>query len=472
LDIRSAFLRRLIHTASFRLATIYLAIFAVSVVVLGAVVYLIVGREMEIEFDGRLRNEVAGLRAYFLANGLERLTEEVRIRTFEAASLDYCLEDAAGRRLAGNLPSTRIEGDENGERWVQLAEPISSPKSGKDWERALVTGLDGDAVLVVGQDLAGIKTAKEAVLIAFAWALAGTLVLGLSGGLAVSATFLRRIEVMTTAAQQIIAGDLAQRIPASRQNDDLGRLALTFNKMLDRIGSLLDANRQVSNDIAHDLRSPLSRVLRRLEATRARMSGTSENEIAIDAAIDDIHGIIRTFTALLRIGQIETGSRRAGFRTVNLSAIALDVAEAFQPAASDEGRTLATALNEELLMSGDQELLKQLVANLIDNAIRHTRAGSRIEISALRTAKSNLLIVADDGPGVPRDHLQRIFERFYRVARARETPGDGLGLSLVAAIADLHGAQASAVDNEPGLKIAVAFPTAVQSANVLAPLLG
>jgi signal transduction histidine kinase len=420
-------------------------------------VYLIVGKEMEIEFDGRIRDEATGLRIYYQANGLERLTEQVRIRTFEAASLDYRLEDGAGSLLAGNLPSAQAGGDEKGEHWARLAEPKGGAEPGRDWERALVIQLDGGAVLVVGQDLVGIKAAKQAVLIAFGWALAVALALGLTGGLVVSAAFLRRIDDMTTAARQIIAGDLGRRIPVARQDDDLGRLASTFNQMLDRIGSLLDANRQVSNDIAHDLRSPLARVLRRLEATRPRMSGSPENERAIDAAIDDIHGIIRTFSALLRIGQIETGSRRAGFKVVSLSAIALEVAEAFQPAAIDDNKSLSTNIRDEFVMLGDQELLKQLVANLIDNAIRHTPAGSHIEVAVTAHDDGALLIVADDGPGVPLAERKRIFERFYRVDRARETPGDGLGLSLVAAIADLHGAQASAASSEPGLEVTVAF---------------
>lgn len=419
--------------------------------------YLIVGKEMEIEFDGRIRDEATGLRIYYQANGLERLTEQVRIRTFEAASLDYRLEDGAGSLLAGNLPSAQAGGDEKGEHWARLAEPKGGAEPGRDWERALVIRLDGGAVLVVGQDLVGIKAAKQAVLIAFGWALAVALALGLTGGLVVSAAFLRRIDDMTTAARQIIAGDLGRRIPVARQDDDLGRLASTFNQMLDRIGSLLDANRQVSNDIAHDLRSPLARVLRRLEATRPRMSGSPENERAIDAAIDDIHGIIRTFSALLRIGQIETGSRRAGFKVVSLSAIALEVAEAFQPAAIDDNKSLTTNIRDEFVMLGDQELLKQLVANLIDNAIRHTPAGSHIEVAVTAHDDGALLIVADDGPGVPLAERKRIFERFYRVDRARETPGDGLGLSLVAAIADLHGAQASAASSEPGLEVTVAF---------------
>ncbi len=450
-------LPRLIRTASFRLAATYLAVFALSVAILGIVVYFSVGREIVLELDERVTEEAATLRASFRTHGLERLAEQVRARAGEAASLGYRLEDHAGRLLAGNLPSPRTADGKYADGWVQLAEPDSEPDADADWERALVMTLDDGAVLVVGQELDGVHQARRAVLIAFGWALAATIALGAVGGLVLSAAFLRRIDAMTRTAQGIIAGNLGQRIPITYQNDDLGRLAKTFNQMLDRIGSLLEANKHVSNDIAHDLRSPLARVMRRLEAAKAGARQLSDYEGAVDAAVDDIHNILETFSALLRIGQIETGARRVGFKRVDLAAIALVVAEAFQPAAADEGKTIVLELGVALPMFGDQELLTQLVANLIDNAIRHTPAGSRIEVGSLRDGDCGQLIVADNGAGVPASEQKRIFERFYRVDSARTTPGDGLGLSLVAAIADLHGAQIVACDNGPGLRIVFAI---------------
>jgi signal transduction histidine kinase len=452
--------------ASFRLAATYLAIFTLSVVVLGTVVYFSVGHEFARESDERVVAEAASLQNYFLANGLERLADLVRARAGGAGALDYRLEDGAGRLLAGDSPSPRSPEGKVSDGWVQLADLDRDLGSGEeaDRERALVTRLDGGAVLVIGEELSGVRGAKRAILVAFAWALAATVVLGAIGGLALGAAFLRRIDAMTTTANGIIAGDLGRRIPDTNVDDDLGRLARTFNRMLDRIASLLEANRQVSNDIAHDLRSPLARVLRRMEAARAHAADLAEYERAIEASISEIHGVLETFGALLRIGQIETGARRAGFRIVDFAAIARDVAEAFQPAAADEGKTLAIELGAALPMLGDRELLTQLAANLIDNAIRHTPAGARIEVSSARTGNCGQFIVADNGPGVPPSERTRIFERFYRVDSARATPGDGLGLSLVAAIAELHGGQVSAVDNAPGLKVAFAIPTLALSA--------
>jgi len=285
-------------------------------------------------------------------------------------------------------------------------------------------------------------------------------VVGAGGGLLLSAAFLRRIDAMTSTARDIIAGDLSRRIPLAKGDADLARLAGAFNRMLDRISALLDANKHVSSAIAHDLRKPLARVLRRLEAARCEPANLAEYEKAVDAALNDINGILDTFGALLRIGQIESGARRAGFRDVDLATIALEVAETFQPAAADEGKTLTFELGAKLPMVGDRELLTQLTANLIDNSIRHTPPGSRIEVRSTKNGDGGRLIVADNGPGVQISERDRIFERFYRIDSARATPGDGLGLSLVAAIAGLHDAKVFALDNEPGLKIVVDLPGA------------
>jgi signal transduction histidine kinase len=454
-DIPYAPLNRLIRTASFRLAALYVVVFALSVIVLGAVVYFSVGREISAAVDERVREDSEKLQVVYRANGLDKLVQLVSARVLEAGSLDYRLEDASGRLLAGNLPSPRTPGHEYSDGWTQLGEPStgSASESRPEWERALVTTLDDGAVLVVGNELNEIRLARRAILIAFAWSVAATLALGVLGGFLVSAAFLRRIDAMTTAARAIIGGNLSRRIETSGVDDDLGRLAKTFNQMLDQIETLLEANKQVSNDIAHDLRSPLARVLRRMEAAKEYSANSAEHSNALDASIEDIHHILEIFNALLRIGQIEAGARRAGFRSVDLAAVARKVAEAFQPAAADEDKTLVIELPQPLPMLGDEELLTQLVANLVDNAVRHTSAGSRIEVSAAVGPAGRRFSVADDGPGVPSAELERIFERFHRVDSARATPGDGLGLSLVAAIAGLHGAEIRAERRQPGLAV-------------------
>ena len=431
-----------------------------SVGVLGTVVYFSVGHEFARESHERVVTEAVSLQDYFRANGLEKLASLIGARESGAGLLDYRLEDGEGRRLAGDLSSPRSPEAKIADGWVELTDLDNDlvPEAQADRVLALVTRLDGGVVLAVGERVSGVGGAKQAIFAAFAWALAATIVVGAIGGLALGAAFLRRIDAMTTTANGIIAGDLGRRIPGGDVDDELGRLAKTFNRMLDRIASLLEANRQVSNDIAHDLRSPLARVLRRMETARANAADLMEYERAVEASIGDIHGVLETFSALLRIGQIETGARRAGFKSVDFAAIALEVAEAFQPATADEGKTLAIDLGAALPMRGDRELLTQLAANLIDNAIRHTPAGARIEVSSATAGDCGQFIVADNGPGVPPSERTRIFERFYRVDSARATPGAGLGLSLVAAIAELHGGRVSALDNAPGLKVVFAVP--------------
>jgi signal transduction histidine kinase len=259
---------------------------------------------------------------------------------------------------------------------------------------------------------------------------------------------------MRLAAQAIMAGDWSRRIPLTPIDDDLSALARTFNRLFARIEKLLLANKHISADIAHDLRKPLASVLRRLEGACAQGADLEAVRSDVKAAIAEIENLLETFNALLRIGQVEAGARRAGFRPLDLAEIAREVVEAFQPAAEDEGKTLALRLDEPLPILGDKELLAQMIANMIDNALRHGPKGVRVDVAGERMPGSGVkLSVADDGPGVDPRELKAIFERFYRSDAARGTPGSGLGLNLVAAIADLHGLECSASDNRPGLRI-------------------
>ena len=256
------------------------------------------------------------------------------------------------------------------------------------------------------------------VLTAFAWAVAATLALGTIGGLWLSAQFLGRIDSMRQTARRLMDGDWSRRIPLSRTDDDLTALARTFNRLFDRIEKLLQANKQVSADIAHDLRKPLAGVLRRLEVVRDEPSSGAARG-SIDVAIGDVEGVLETFNALLRIGQVEAGARRAAFRPLDLAEVAREVAETFAPAAEDESKTLVQRLDAPLPISGDKELLVQMIANLIDNALRHTPAGVRIEVAGERTPAGIAFSVSDNGPGVAAREMTAIFQRFHRSATRR-----------------------------------------------------
>ncbi len=441
---------RLLRTASFRLATIYLTLFVASALALGAFVYLSVRREILADFDDRIVEETGALLEAFQDGGRDRLAQAIEGRG-PRPSFAYDLVGPGGKKLTGNLnpltlpPSGWIEAPE--------IEPGEAPEAKPEVARALVTPLPDGSALVVGDEESRLDEILRGVLFAFVWAIAATLALGTIGGLWISAQFLRRIDSMGLTAQRLMAGDWSRRIPLSPVDDDLTSLARVFNRLFDRIEKLLIANKQVSADIAHDLRKPLASMLRRLEAARAGDASPDAVRAAIDAAVVDIEGVLETFNALLRIGQIEAGARRAAFRHIDLAEVAREVVEAFQPAAEEEGKAFIARLVEPLPMSGDKELLVQMIANLLDNALRHTEAGVRIEVGGRRTARGVSLAVADDGPGVRPEELAAIFQPFYRAETSRTSPGTGLGLSLTAAIAELHGLECAASDNHPGLRI-------------------
>jgi signal transduction histidine kinase len=216
------------------------------------------------------------------------------------------------------------------------------------------------------------------------------------------------------------------------------RLALNLNEMLDRLQALMESLRQVSSDIAHDLHTPLSHLRHRLESARRHAGSVEGNEAAVDGAMDDVDAILRTFAALLRIAQIEAGSQRAAFAAVDLSAVFQRIADAYGAVAEDRGQTIVTEIEPHLQVHGDHELLVQMTANLVENAIRHTPSGTRIDLTLVSAPTGPVGVIADSGQGIPAIARDRVFRRFYRTQRSRSTAGNGLGMAIVAAVADLH----------------------------------
>ncbi len=445
---------RLLRTASFRLALLYLALFTASALALGAFVYVSVRREIIADFDDRIIEETDALKADFAAGGRQKLTEIIAIRGSGSAGFSYGLLDADGKALAGVLRVPPSGVDSRGWTEGKEVDGDEPAESRPEVLRTLVTPLGDGSTLLVGDEQRRIDTILDGVLAAFGWAVAATLALGTAGGLWLSAQFLKRIDSMRMTARRLMDGDWTRRIPLTGA-DDLTALARTFNRLFDRIEKLLQANRQVSADIAHDLRKPLAGVLRSLEAARVAPAPDAARAM-IEKAAADVEGVLETFNALLRIGQVEAGARRAAFRPLDLAEIAREVVEAFAPAAEDEGKQLIARLAAPLPLAGDRELLVQMIANLLDNALRHTPSGVRIEVAGEPTPEGIIFTVADDGPGVAPEQRTAIFNRFFRADEAKGTPGTGLGLALVAAIAELHGLSCRASDNGPGLRITVA----------------
>jgi signal transduction histidine kinase len=243
-------------------------------------------------------------------------------------------------------------------------------------------------------------------------------------------------------------------------NDEFDHLSSSLNAMLDRIQDLMLGLQQVSSDIAHDLRTPLTRLRQRLELARRREDTVEGLHIAVDGAIDNVDAILETFGALLRIAQIEAGTRRSGFQPVSLSALLSGLIEAYQPVAEERTQALDAQIAPDLWVFGDRDLLTQMFANLIDNAVVHSAAGADLSVQAVSAARGMIqVMVRDSGPGIPPQYRQAVLQRFYRLDKSRSTPGSGLGLSLVRAVASLHDAALSLEDNDPGLRCVLVFPS-------------
>jgi signal transduction histidine kinase len=452
-DIRSVRPIRVFRTATFRLAALYVLLFATSVAVLGVIVYLTTAAALDRRLDARIAGEMSVLKSAFRAGGLARLEAEVRThqRTRPAGPLDYLVFDTGGARLVGDLP-------------ILPAQPGWSNVKNKESDgdishrRILLAVLDGGVRLAVGADREQIDELEEAIFDGFASAFGAVIALGSIGGIALSLALLKRVETIRRTAEAISAGDLTQRVPVRGTNDDFDRLSRTLNRMLDRIAELMESLRQVSADIAHDLKTPLARLRQRLETTQTQAQSVEQHNAAIEGAIAQVDEILGIFGALLRIAQIEAGTRRAGFRDLDLSATFANVVDAFAPAAEDAGKRLDAKIKPAIRFLGDPELLTQMLANLVENAIRHTPAGTRIEV-ALGSDREHIVgTVTDNGPGAPAEERERIFQRFYRLEHSRSTPGSGLGLSVAMAVADLHGIAIEVRDAEPGLRIIMRFP--------------
>jgi signal transduction histidine kinase len=288
---------------------------------------------------------------------------------------------------------------------------------------------------------------------------AAAILLAVAGGALVSRSFLRRTDAMAKACRGIMDGNLKLRLPVRGTKDELDRLAETINEMLFRIAALMQNLSQVSNDIAHDLRTPVTHLRHRLERARAESKTTEDHGVALEAAIAKADEILGLFTALLRIAQIEGGARRAAFAPLELDALLVQMREIFEPVADEAGHILQLSVTGTAIIRGDRQLLVQLFSNLIENAIVHTPAGTCISLSLTVAEGRAVVRVSDDGPGVPREEHEKLFRRLYRREASRTQPGYGLGLSLATAIAELHGAAIRILDGAgPGLTVEISFP--------------
>jgi signal transduction histidine kinase len=448
--------RRLTRTSSFQLTLRYAVLFGTSVLLLGAAVYLQILHFATEQQDELLEREIKTIQREVTGRSRSEIVESIgaHARHPPAPSLRYGLLNSAVDRLAGNLPPVKPR---QGAFWFRG--PRADKPNKIDKIRGRRRALREDLVLVVAQDRhaqEGLEELRELIARDFGYAAGATLLLALVGGMLMSAGVLRRVDAMSRSASEIVDRDLSQRLPVQGRDDEFDRLAQSVNVMLERIESQVHAMRQVSADIAHDLRTPLTRLRNRIEAA-VQVDDPQHIREALERSLGDMDGVLATFSALLRIAQIEAADRSTARMEFDLTNLLLTLVEVYQPTADSKGQTLHARIELDLRATGDRDLIAQLFANLLQNAVQHSLAGARIEVRARRAADEVEVIVADNGPGIPQAEHEKVFRRLYRLERSRTTPGSGLGLALVAAIAAMHNATIALSDNAPGLRVRVAL---------------
>ena len=444
---------RFLRTESFRLTALYAAVFALSVVILGVFLLVITNQALRDQILAFSSTDIAAIRNGYASQGELEAREVVQQFMAGPANSGFYLLQREGKVVAGNLPATAT-------RTGTIEFSFSS--AGRSHEVLGIGEFLGPGLYVfAGSDMARLRAVQTRILGIMLDLFAASILIAVAGGALVSWSFLRRTDAMAKTCQDIMQGDLTLRIPVRGTGDELDRLAEAINEMLARISALMENLSQVSNDIAHDLRTPVTHLRHRLERARADSRTPEDYAQALDAAIAKADEILGLFTALLRISQIEGGDRRAAFAPLELSVLLGQMRELFEPVAEEAGDELQSAVMDKAMVRGDRQLLVQLFSNLIENAIVHTPRGTSITLSLSRAEGRAVARVSDDGPGVPREEHERLFRRLYRREASRPQPGYGLGLSLVAAIAELHGATVRLADGTgPGLTVEVSFPLA------------
>jgi signal transduction histidine kinase len=453
-------LTRLLETSSFRLALIYLGLFGVSALVLLGYLYWATSGFLEEQVEETVAAEIEGLVEQYKSQGLGRLHQVIERRAAANPNRQsvYLLTSPFGHHLAGNIDRWPVAaiGDDG---WITFKIEVTPAENTLERRhvRAQVFLLTGGFRLLVGREVEDRMAVQGLIRRTLIWGLALTLLLGLGGGFLMSRGMLRRVDEINRTTRRIMAGDLGQRIEHRGSRDEFDQLAANLNAMLDQIERLLEGMRQVSDNVAHDLRTPLNRLRSRIEVGLLRDLDAEQARALLEQTLSDAEALILTFNALLAIARAEAGSERSPFEPVDVCALVADVVELYAPLAEDKGITLTHSCERQLEVNGNRELLAQALANLLDNAIKYTQDGGRVELRARTTAAGVEVVVADNGPGVPAEQRETVQERFVRLEDHRGTPGSGLGLSLVRAVARLHGATLSLADNRPGLRVVLSF---------------
>ena len=449
----------LLRSKIFQLALLYLCLFTAAVLPIVGFIYWSASDSVLRQIDATIDAEITGLAEQYGQRGSIGLLIAVQRRAEAAEDTGglYLLTDENFRPLAGNVSRWPDEApDARG--WVTFRLPYPDVEGGGiNFGRARLFEADG-LHLLVGHDVRERTRVSHFIRETLAWGLAAVIAITVLGGMLMSRALLRRIDAINQTSREIIAGDLSRRVPVSGRGDEFDRLAGNLNAMLDQIERLLAAMKQVSDNVAHDLRSPLARLRSRLEVTLMEKPEAADYRQAIEQTIAEADHLLTTFNALLNIAQAESGAPRRNFEAVDLAAQLRDVMELYEPLAEEKGVGLRIDVDESARLRGDPHLLFQALANLTDNAIKFSPPGGEVSLSLKREGGWIVLTVTDHGPGIPAAMREKALERFFRLEESRSTPGSGLGLSLVSAVASLHGGNIILSDNDPGLRAALQLP--------------
>ena len=460
-------LTKLFRTTTFRLSLTYLALFSAAAAVAIFYIYwnttVLLTRQLHQTIDAELK----GLAEQYKAGGQAQLVRTVAERSQTPGNSLYLVADQEGHRIAGNLSAISPE------LWNSVG-PVefvySRPAPGGTEARlafANVFRLAGGYRLIVGRDIEERRELARVIWSAMLWGLGVMAVFGIGGGYLVSRNLLARIDAVAATTRTIMEGDLTGRLPVSGSGDELDRLSESLNLMLARIEQLMAGLREVSDNIAHDLKTPLNRLRNRVEAALRESHGEPAYREALERTIEEADGLIKTFNALLSIARLEAGAGGENREVLDVSALLSDVAELYEPVADERGLVLRAEASEPIFIRADRQLLGQAIANLIDNAIKYGAPDScqggngpkpEIGIKAKAVGAMAEIVVSDRGSGVPGAERERVLERFVRLEASRSEPGSGLGLSLVAAVARLHGGRLQLEDNQPGLRVVLSLP--------------
>ncbi len=450
--------RPLMRSAGVRFGMIYAVAFALATLALAVFLWWSTAGLLDRQTDTAINADTQGLSERYQEGGLPALVDTIQQRL--AGNVDddaiYLLVDPDYRHVVGNVagwpPAFRVRTD-----WFN----VQIERAGRrGMARLHRYDLPGGFHLLVGRDVEAHAQMARLLRDALLWAAGIALVLGTIGALAVRGLFRMTLADVSATAAAISAGDLTRRVRVSGRGDEFDRLAETINDMLDRIGRLMDGVRQVSNAIAHDLRTPIARARARLEDATAHAAGEADLRAAIERAEADLDGVIAIFQALLRIAEIEAGARRSAFADLDLAPLLFDLADLYGAVAEERGQRLLPEIPPRLPGYGDRDMIQQAVANLLDNALKFSPDGGTIRLAARAEPGDGIhIVVADQGPGIPEADRARATQRFFRGESARSTPGSGLGLSLVQAVATLHGGILLLQDNQPGLQATLTLNT-------------